>query len=100
MDARAVSMSQVLDRDRAYLGLLVCHVPAINASPRQTPLHTRKQPVFVLGVCPGPRPGPRMLDAPKGRLRGDSPVSQAGPALPDRHISSRSAEFIVSAIHP
>jgi hypothetical protein len=63
------------------------HVLAINVSPRQTPLRTRKQPVFVLGVCPGPRPGPRGQDVPEGRLRGDSPVFQSGPA-PDRSISS------------
>ena len=55
------------------------HILAINASPRQTPLHTRNQPVFVLVVCPGPAPRPKGQDVPKGRIRGDSPVYQSGP---------------------
>jgi hypothetical protein len=92
-------MSQVLDTDHACLDLWHDHILAINASSRQTPLRTRKQqPVFVLRVCPGPR-APRGQDVPKGRVRGDSPVFQCGPALPDRSISSHYAELRASAIH-
>jgi hypothetical protein len=71
------------------------HVLAINVSPRQTPLRTRKQPVFVLGVCPGPR----KQDAPKGRVRGGSPSTELAPA-PDRSISPHYAKTRASALHP